>query len=306
MRKLNDIVRLDSVSDYNLLYGLPASHPLAMVIDLKQATKIVNHVDIDYGVYAIYMKNGVTCRMRYGLQPYDYDDGTVVCFSPGQIIGIDTDSEEVAPDVTGVIFHPDLIYRTPLGEKINSYSFFDYSERESLHLSAPEKEIFTDCLQRIARETRHPIDNHSTDLISSQIQVLLDYLARFYDRQFDSRKKLNSTVMGTFERNLKEYYDKGHRCEAVPSVAYFAGLANLTPGYFGDLVKRESGSTAQEIIANYIVMRAKQRLATSADDISIIAYELGFQHPQHFSRLFKRLTNQSPTEFRKQIQKPNP
>ena len=142
-------------------------------------------------------------------------------------------------------------------------------------------------------------------LISSHIQVLLDYLARFYERQFITRKKANSSVVSTFEKNLKGYYESGRGREGMPSVAYFAGLANLTPGYFGDLIKKETGKTAQEFIANFIVVRAKQRLASTDDDISIIAYDLGFQHPQHFSRLFKRQTKQSPTEFRKQMQKRN-
>lgn len=305
MGNANHIIRLDSIDTYNKLYGLDTFNPLATVVDLKHAKNIVNHVDIDYNVYAVFLKNGITCKLRYGLLPYDYQDGTVVCFSPGQIIGIDTDKDEIGPDVVGVLFHPDLIYRTPLSEKISKYSFFDYSERESLHLSGSEKALFVECLDRIKREVEHPIDNHSADLISSQIQVLLDYLARFYERQFITRKKANSSVMSCFEKSLKEYYDNGRGREGVPSVAYFAGLANLTPGYFGDLIKKETGTTAQEFIANFIVVRAKQRLASTDDDISIIAYDLGFQHPQHFARLFKRLTKQSPTDFRKQMQRRN-
>ena len=294
----------DSVDDYNKLYGLDTLHPLATVIDLKNAKNIVNHVDINYNVYAVFLKNGISCKLRYGLQPYDYQNGTVVCFAPGQIIGIDTDTDEVKPDVVGVLFHSDLIYKTQLRNKINSYSFFDYSERESLHLSEAEKLLFMDCVERIGSEVKHPIDNHSTELISSHIQVLLDYLARFYERQFITRKKVNSSAMSTFEKNLKEYYANGRGCEGIPTVAYFASLANLSPGYFGDMVKKETGNTAQEFISSYIVQRAKQRLASTNDDISIIAYELGFQHPQHFARLFKRITNLSPTEFRKHIMLP--
>lgn len=305
MRKDNKVIKIDSIEAYDKLYGLETFNPLAAVIDLRRAKRVVNHVDIDYGVYAVFLKRGVTCRLRYGLQPYDYQEGTVVCFSPGQIIGIDTDVDEVAPDVVGVLFHPDLIYRTPLGDKIGRYSFFDYSERESLHLSASEKELFMDCLERIDREVRHKPDGHSSDLISSHIQVLLDYLARFYERQFASRKTSNSSVMSTFERNLKEYFEHGRGREGVPSVAYFAGLANLTPGYFGDLVKKETGITAQEMISTHIVMRAKKRIASSNDDISVIAYELGFQHPQHFARLFRKVTGQSPSEFRRHIRSHN-
>ncbi|CCX47282.1 uncharacterized protein BN813_00757 [Bacteroides sp. CAG:927] len=305
MGNTNNIIRLDSIDTYNKLYGLDTYNPLATVIDLKQAKNVVNHVNIDYNVYAVFFKNEISCKLRYGLQPYDYQDGTVVCFSPGQIIGIDSENDEIRPDVVGVLFHPDLIYRTPLGDKISRYSFFDYSEREALHLSGSEKALFMECLDRIKREVEYPIDNHSSDVISSQILVLLDYLARFYERQFITRKKANSAVISMFEKNLKEYYESGRGYEGIPTVSYFAELANLTPGYFGDLVKKGSGATAQEFIANYVVLRAKHRLASTNDDISIIAYELGFQHPQHFARLFKRITKQSPTEFRKQMQKRN-
>lgn len=295
------VINLDSIDAYNKLYGLPTLHPLVTVIDLKQAKQAVNNVRIKYGVYALFLKNGVECSLRYGRRHYDYQEGTVVSFSPGQVIDVEMKHDVVAPDVVGLMFHPDLIYGTPLGQKIADFSFFDYSQMEALHLSEEEREIFLDCLEKIRREMAHPVDHHSAALLSANIQLLLEYLHRFYDRQFIVRHKVNSEIVSRFERELKAYFDKPGQRDAVPSVAYFADLVNLTPGYFGDLVRKETGNTAQEMISRHIVNVAKQRLAASPDDISIIAYGLGFQYPQHFTRLFKRLTGQSPRQYREHL-----
>ncbi len=298
MKQDSTLVRLDSIDAYNKLYGLETKHPLVTVIDLSEATKVVNHVRMDYGVYALFLKNGANCTLKYGRQSYDYQEGTVVSFSPGQLIGVDTDVDEIAPDVIGLMFHPDLLHRTPLASKIKGYGFFDYSQREALHLSADERRIFCQCLERIGEEIAHPVDRHTAEIVSSQIQVLLDYVARFYERQFITRGKVNSDILSRFEAALKQYLESGRTKEGLPTVNYFAEQANLSPGYFGDIIKKETGLTAQEIIARHLVDRAKRRLTESTDDISIVAYESGFQHPQHFSRMFKRLTGLSPTQFR--------
>lgn len=293
----NRIVKLHSIDDYNKLYGLPTHHPLVAVIDLKNATKAVNHIRMDYGLYALYLKNNSKCRVLYGREAYDYQEGTVTSFSPGQVVGVEMDENDPAPDALGLLFHPDLIYGTPLGERIHKFRFFDYSQREALHLSDKEKALFIDCLGKIADEVMYPVDRHSASLISANILVLLEYVDRFYDRQFITRHKANSDIVANFERHLREYYSNPH-CDVVPSVAYFAEKANLTPGYFGDLVRKETGVTAQETISRYLVSVAKQRLAFTSTDISLIAYDLGFQYPQHFTRLFKRITGQSPTQYR--------
>ena len=298
MKQDSTIVRLDSIDAYNKLYGLETKHPLVTVIDLTEATKIVNHVRMDYDVYALFLKNGANCTLKYGRQPYDYQEGTVVSFSPGQLIGVDTDVDEIAPDVMGIMFHPDLLHRTPLASKIKDYSFFDYSQREALHLSADERRIFSQCLERIKEEISHPVDKHTAEIVSSQIQVLLDYVTRFYERQFITRGKVNSDILSRFESSLKKYFESDRTKEGLPTVNYFAEEAHLTAGYFGDMIKKETGVTAQEIISRHIVDRAKRRLSESADDISIVAYELGFQHPQHFSRMFKRITGISPSQYR--------
>ena len=294
----SNVVSIDSIDAYNKLYGLTTDHPLVTVLDLKKATRSVNHVRMDYGVYALYLKNGVNCTLMYGRQPYDYHEGTIVSFRPGQLIGVEMDQEEVAPDVIGLMFHPDLIFGTPLAARIDGYRFFDYSQREALHLSVEERAIFMECLQRIKKEIERPVDRHTAEIVASHIQVLLDYLTRFYERQFITRHKVNSDVLSRFDAALKEYYSSGKAVDGIPSVAYFADIVNLTPGYFGDLIKKETGKTAQELIALRVTEEARKRLAETSDDISIIAYDLGFQYPQHFTRMFRKQTGKSPREYR--------
>ena len=291
-------VKLDSIDAYNKLYGLTTYHPLVTVVDLKDAVKVVNHIRIDYGLYALFLKNGTSCTLKYGREKYDYQEGTIVSFSPGQIVDVDMDTDELAPDVIGLMFHPDLIYGTMLGQRIKDYGFFEYSQREALHLSESERTLFMECLEKIAREVQHPVDNHSADLISANINLLLEYLNRFYDRQFITRHKVNNEIVVAFERELRQYFDSGKCREGLPTVAYFADKACLSAGYFGDLVKKELGIPAKDVIANHMISLAKQRLASSDIDINLIAYDLGFQYPQHFTRQFKRHTGQSPTEYR--------
>lgn len=291
-------VTLDSIDAYNKLFGLTTLHPLVSVIDLKKATRGIGRIRMSYGVYALFLKNGVNCTLKYGREHYDYQEGTIVSFSPGQVIDVDSTGESMTPDVVGLMFHPDLICGTPLASKIDSFGFFGYSQREALHLSEAERKIFLDCLEKISLELEHPVDSHSADLISANIQLLLEYLNRFYDRQFITRHKVNSSVVAAFENELSRIYSDGSTVNEVPKVSYFAEKANLTPGYFGDLIKRETGSTPQDIITLCLIKEAKRRLASTDTDISVIAYDLGFQYPQHFTRLFKRVTGKSPSVFR--------
>ena len=298
MKQTPTTIRLNSIDAYNKLYGLETYHPLVTVIDLNRATKTVNHVVVDYDVYALFLKNGTHCTIKYGRESYDYQEGTIVSFAPGQIIAVDNDVDEFAPDVIGLMFHPDIIYNTPLAARIKDYRFFDYSQREALHLSADERRIFIECLERISHEITHPVDKHTAMIVASHIQVILDYLTRFYERQFITRRKVNSEILRNFESELKEYFESGRSRDGLPTVNYFAESANLSPGYFGDMIKKETGLTAQEIISRQMTEYASRRLTTTDDDVSIIAYELGFQYPQHFSRMFKRMTGLTPTRFR--------
>ena len=291
-------VTLDSIDTYNNLYGLPTHHPLVTVIDLKNATRIVNNLTITYGVYAIFLKQGVQCSIRYGQRNYDYHEGTLVTFAPGQVVDVEMAQPVLAPDVLGLMFHPDLMYGTPLASKINSFSFFNYSSIEALHLSTDERQKFLECLRLIDEEIKHPVDQHSAQLLSANIQLLLEYMERFYDRQFITRHKVNSQIVGNFQKQLKEYFNGTQLRHGLPAVSYFADKANLTPGYFSDLIRKETGTSPKDLISLHMLNEAKSRLASDKTDISVIAYSLGFEYPAHFTRMFKRMTGQSPTEYR--------
>ena len=293
-------IDLDSIDTFNRLYGLPTLHPLVSVFDMKDATNHVSDVRLQYGLYAIFLKNGINCSIRYGRKNYDYQEGTVVSFSPGQVIDVLRD--QTVPASTspiGIVFHPDLIYGTPLAEKIASFGFFDYSQMEALHLSLEERGIFMDCIAKIKQELSNSVVHFSSALLSANIQLLLEYLHRFYDRQFITRHKVNSDVVAQFEKDLREAFAPDGTGGTMPSVAYFANKVNLSPGYFGELIKKETGLTAKEMITNQVINVAKHRLAVTNDDISEIAYGLGFDYPAHFTRLFKRVTGQSPTLYRR-------
>lgn len=296
---MHDIIQLDSIKTYNELYGLQTKHPLVTVVDLTKAKRMANHVKINYGMYALFIKHGVSCTLRYGRQNYDYQEGTVVSFAPGQLVQVDMPVEEVSLDVSGLIFHPDLIYGSSLADKISKYSFFDYAQSEALHLSEKEQMLLRDCLRSIETEMEHPIDRHSRELLCVQIELFLDYCLRFYDRQFYTRNKVNSDVLQKFESELNLYLQSEiAHSQGFPSVRYFADKCFLSPSYFGDLIKKETGKTAQEYIQLKIIDRSKQYLLGTDYSINQIAEALGFQYPQHFIRMFKKQTGYTPKEYR--------
>ncbi len=294
-----DVIKLDKVEQYNDLFGLETLHPLVSVVDLKESTRYPTHFIINYGVYALYLKDIKCGDIRYGKQKYDYQDGTVVSFAPGQVAEVEM-LDGMKPMATGLLFHPDLIRGTSLGENIRQYSFFSYSSAEALHLSETEKEIFTDCLQKIKLELMRPIDKHSKKLISRNIELLLDYCMRFYERQFITRTEANRDVLTRFEALLDAYFlENMPERNGLPTVRYFADKVCLSPNYFGDLIKKETGKTAQEYIQNKIMDVAKQQIVGTDKTVSQIAYELGFQYSQHFNRIFKKNVGCTPNEYRK-------
>lgn len=296
---MENIIQIDSIDDYNRGMGLVTRHPLVTVVDTTVAKHRFNHVRLNYGLYAVFLKRGEGCRLRYGRRSYDYQDGTIVCLAPGQTVEVDIPDDAPPTHALGLLFHPDLIHGTSLGAKIGGYTFFDYSENEALHLSEHERDIITDCLRKIEFELSYPVDKHSRRLLCVQIEMVLDYCLRFYDRQFCTREKVNSDILSRFEQLLADYFNSGRpRREGLPSVAAFADMVCLSPGYFGDLIKRETGRTAKEYIQRKVISTAKQRLLGSADSVSEIAYDMGFQYPQHFTRLFKREVGCTPGEYR--------
>lgn len=295
---MDEIIKLDTVDQYNKLFGLETLHPLVSIVDLRKATDM-KKVRMNFGFYALFLKEVKCGDMRYGREFYDYQDGTVVCLAPGQVSSIDYDNEVVQPNARGLLFHPDFIRGTSLGQNIKNYSFFSYQVKEALHLSGKERQIVTDCLDKIQTELEHSIDNHSKRLIAVNIELLLDYCMRFYERQFITRSDIHRDLLDKFEHFLNEYFqNETAQTNGLPSVKYFADKVFLSANYFGDLIKKETGKTAQEYIQIKIMDLAKELILSTDKTVSEIAYELGFQYPQHFSRQFKKSTGYTPNEYR--------
>ena len=296
---MKEVIKLDTVDQYNQFFGLETLHPLVSVVDLSEATKFPTHFTMNYGIYALFLKKVKCGDIRYGRQIYDYQEGTVTSFAPGQVV--ETEMQQgVKPSAHGLLFHPDLIKGTSLGQDIKQYSFFSYASAEALHLSEEEKGIFMDCLEKIEMELQHPIDKHSKRLISRNIELLLDYCMRFYERQFITRAESNKSVLVKFEALLDDYFQSGKpQTDGLPSVKYFADKVFLSPNYFGDLIKKETGKSAQEYIQTRMIDLAKEMIAGTEKTVSQIAYELGFQYSQHFNRIFKKNVGYTPGEYRK-------
>lgn len=298
---MDKIINLDSVDLYNNLYGLETLNPLVSVIDLNKATRRVDYTRWNYGVYALYLKIEKLCDIKYGRQTYDYQEGTIVCFAPGQTADIIPSGDQIQINSYGILFHPDLLRGTLLGKTIRKYTFFSYEVNEALHLSEEERNIVLTSLKIIRTELEHGVDKHSKTLLVNHIELLLNYCMRFYERQFATRTKANRDVLVRFERLLDEYFEGAHAEEdGLPTVKYCAGKLCLSPNYFGDMFKKETGQTPQEYIQEKVIERAKERISDTEDTVSQIAYSLGFQYPQHFCRLFKKRVGCTPNEYRTQ------
>ena len=295
---MEEIVQLNSIPDYCKYCGFEVLHPLVAVVDMAEAQRNYPECKLNYGLYALWLKQGVGCNIRYGRRNYDYQDGTVVSFAPGQVVQVEPNGETSASAI-GLLFHPDLIHGTSLGRKIERYSFFSYHDAEALHLSEREREQYLMVIESIKRELRHDIDRHSKELLCDNIEMLLDQCLRFYDRQFITREKVNGDVLADFERILNAYFTEGvARNNGFPSVARMADELHFSVGYFGDLIKKETGQTAQQYIQNKLINLAKEALLGTDLPVSEIALNLGFEYPQHFTRMFKKVTGKSPSEFR--------
>lgn len=297
-----DSVDLDSVDLYNKLYGLETLNPLVSVIDLNKATSSVDLIRFNYGIYALYLKLEKACDIKYGRQTYDYQEGTIVCFAPGQTAETNPTTDKVQVNAHGILFHPDLLRGTSLGKNIKKYTFFSYEVNEALHLSEEERSIVMDCLKIIRMELEHGVDKHSKTLLVNHIELLLNYCMRFYERQFITRGKTNRDVLTRFENLLDEYFESTlAEQDGLPTVKYFADKLCLSSNYFGDMFKKETGKSPQEYIQEKVIELAKERISDTADTVSQIAYSLGFQYPQHFCRLFKKRVGYTPSEYRAQI-----
>jgi len=299
---VDDLLHLRTISDLFRFLNLgPAHHPLVGVVDFG---KVVEHtpgeIRIKTDFYSVMYKNYCRNHIRYGRKTFDFQDGSLVCIAPNQIITIDNDIE-IKEDMMGwgLFFHPDLIRSTPFGFRIKDFNFFSYEISEALHLSEKEKQLLYDCILKIQSELTQNIDPHSQGLIVSNIELLLKYCTRYYGRQFITRKDANRDVMVRVEKILKNYFETGGDKEhGIPSVKYVADQVNLSPGYLSDLLKKETGLNAQDHIHFFVIEQAKTILLQTNQSISEIAYSLGFEYPQYFSRLFKQKTGKTPLEYR--------
>jgi AraC-like DNA-binding protein len=300
---MKKIFRFDTVNEYNDLNNHQTLHPLVSVIDFSKANPRSwdgqRTVKIYYGLYCIFLKELKCGDIKYGLNYYDYQKGTLVFVSPGQVMDIETDGKVYQPMGHALVFHPDLIHGTPLGKCINEYNFFSYNSNEALHISDRERQIVMDCFSKIEFELQQGVDKHSKKLITSNIELFLNYCERFYDRQFITRDKVNKGIIEKFDELLNGYFASSKpQIIGLPSVAYFAGELHLSANYFGDLIKKETGKSAKDYIQEKIIDIAKNKIFDTGKTVNEIAFELGFKYSQHFSRLFKNETGYTPNEFR--------
>ena len=295
---MDKIKKLEWVAQFNAERGQKTLHPLVSVLDQSKSTPIEEGRYIS-GLYIIFLKQGKSGELSYGRQHYDYEDGTLLFIAPGQVFGQEGKGILLQPSGWALVFHPDLIRGTSLARQMNDYSFFSYDVNEALHVSERERQVIIECLSKIQYELEHSIDNHSRALIVGNIELLLKYCVRFYDRQFMTRDIVHKDVLTRFEELLGDYFrSEKPQTFGLPSVAYFASQLNLSANYFGDLVKKETGKTALENIQEKIISIAKEKIFDISKSISEIAYEMGFRYPSHFTRLFKQRVGKSPNEYR--------
>ncbi|UXE67409.1 MAG: helix-turn-helix transcriptional regulator [Chryseotalea sp. WA131a] len=295
---MEEIRRFETISQYNAFNNHETLHPLVTVIDFSKAAprKLTR---MYFGFYLVLLKDVVCGDLRYGKNTYDYQEGTLVFIGPSQIIDAVNKNEMYQPKGYGVVFHPDLIHGTSLGKHIDDYSFFSYQSNEALHVSERERQLVLDCFSKIKYELEHAVDKHSKKLIASNIELLLNYCVRFYDRQFITRENVNKGILGRFETLLKEFFasDKPQTV-GLPTVAWCASELSLSANYFGDLIKKETGKSPHEYIQLKLIDVAKERMFDTNKSVSEVAYGLGFKYPQHFSRVFKQHVGVSPLEYR--------
>ena len=295
---MGTIVKLNTVQEYNMAMGVETLHPLVSVVDFS-TLKSLKHGRKNFGVYCVFLKQLKCGELSYGRSTYDYQEGTLVFVAPGQVAGIDDDGETLNPQGWVLAFHPDLLRGTSLGRKMKDYSFFSYEANEALHMSERERQIIFNCFIEIQEELERAIDKHSKDIIASTIELLLNHCQRFYDRQFITRENINKDILVRFENLLSDYFESDQpQTVCLPSVQYAADRLHLSPNYFGDLIKKETGKSAQESIQLFVIEKAKERLYDENKTVSEVAYELGFKYPHHLSRLFKKVVGMTPNEYR--------
>ncbi|NOU59996.1 helix-turn-helix domain-containing protein [Marinifilum caeruleilacunae] len=301
---MSDIVYIKTISELHeiMSYEKP-KHPLITVIDFSKVKPIQleESVKVVSSFYSVMMKGAACGHMRYGRETYDYQEGTLFCMAPDQVITKDSSEVDDGEEYSGwgLFFHPDLIRKSPLAKKIHDYTFFSYEVNEALHLSDQEKTNLFELLNRIQDEYSINLDNYSNDLILSSLELFLNYCNRYYGRQFITRSSHNKDVLSQLESLLKDYFntDKAE-LSGIPTVKYCAEQLHFSPNYLSDLIKKESGRSVQEHIHYRLIEKAKTKLLSTTNSVSEIATQLGFEYPQYFSKIFKSKTGVSPVEYR--------
>lgn len=303
---MQEIIKIENIAQiHEMLNQEKPKHPLVTVIDFSKVDSYGDSsVKMTSQFYTIMLKNQCHGSLKYGRRYYDFQDGTLIFIGPGQVIGTENTEEDATSDVEGwgLFFHPDLIRGTSLGQKIKDYSFFSYDLNEALHLSDFEKKTLTDCVEQIEHELSMNIDQHTQTLLVSNIELLLNYCNRYYDRQFITRTNSNKGLLSKFEDILIDYFESDlPREKGLPSVKYCADKLSLSANYLSDLLKKETGKNAQEHIHFHLIETAKEMLLSSTSSVSQIAYQLGFEYPQYFSKIFKKKTGVTPAAYRKAV-----
>lgn len=293
---MSKIMQVKSVSDYSQYVGHVDSHKLVSVIDYREVSPIRHSLN-NYSVYGIFFHDEADIDLTYGCGKYDYKKGTVICVAPGQIGGKEENGEQVVLTGWALLFHPDLLRETPLEKSIKNFSFFDYRVNEALHMTDEERETLSLLMQQIRDELQKREDNLQSAIIVGYIGLVLNFCQRFYNRQFTTRKLQYSDILIKFDSLLRDYYEeKKQSTLGIPTVQYCADRLCMSSNYFGDTIKRVSGDTASRYIRRHIIERAKDEFATGRS-IAQVAYELGFEYPQHLSRMFKKEVGTTPTAY---------
>lgn len=301
---MDEIRKINTISETHDLIGYAKpNHPLISVIDFSKidTENIQDHPKTITGFYSIHLKNfNPTCNWVYGRKKFDFQEGTLVFLAPGQVTSVQSNNSNNERSGWALLFHPDLIRGTQLGEKIKNYTFFSYDVNEALHLSEQEKVLLTELVKTLEHELNTNIDKHSKTLLVSNVELILNYCNRYYDRQFITRSNENKDVIVKLEKYLDQYFDNEDNLEkGIPAAGDCAQALNISTNYLGDLLRKETGKNTQEHIHTFIIERAKSVLLSSNSSVKEIAYELGFNYPQYFNKLFKQKTGLTPAEYRK-------
>ena len=293
---VSNILKVRNVNDYGSYLGCHARHPLVCVIDYAEVSPIRHSLN-NYGVYGIFLRDDADVELDYGCGKYDYNEGTLLCVAPGQVGGKEDNGERVAITGWALLFHPDLLHGFPLERRIKEYSFFDYRVNEALHMTAEEHDTLVSLMRQMCDELGKKADELQNRILVGYIELMLNFCQRFYNRQFLTRKIENSDILVRFDRLLRDYFDEKLQLKlGLPTVQYCADRLCMSANYFGDVIKKTTGETASSHIRRFVIRLAKNGLA-AGESVSQVSARLGFEYPQHFSRMFRKMEGLTPSEY---------